>query len=89
LTSGPNPPLHLTPAAIPVCREFKALSAAAAGGGGAALGVRQHYPAVQRLEGILLGLAASIVVACLWPRFPLANEAAPLPPPASPGEMEV
>jgi len=49
-------------------------------------------PAVQRLEGILLGLAASIVVACLWPRFPLANEAVPSPPPpppASPGEMEV
>jgi uncharacterized membrane protein YgaE (UPF0421/DUF939 family) len=46
--------------------------------------------AVQRLEGILLGLAASVVVAGLWPRFPLA-EAPPAPPPpaAMPGEMDV
>src|SRR5204863_8773786 len=39
-----------------------------------------------------LDLAASIGVACLWPRFPLANEAVPLPPappPASPGERDV
>jgi hypothetical protein len=26
-------------------------------------------PLVQRLEGILIGLAASVVVAVLWPRF--------------------
>ncbi len=44
-------------------------------------------PAVQRLEGILLGLAASVLVAGLWPRFPLT--APPPPPPAVPGEMEV
>ncbi len=36
-------------------------------------------PAVQRLEGILVGLAASVLVAGLWPRFPLAPPA-PLPP---------
>jgi uncharacterized membrane protein YccC len=47
-------------------------------------------PAVQRLEGILLGLAASVVVAVLWPRFPLADEAAPVPPPPNfPGKMDV
>jgi uncharacterized membrane protein YccC len=48
--------------------------------------------AVQRLEGILLALAASIVVACLWPRFPLSDEAVPSPPstpPASPGQRDV
>src|SRR5262249_11168181 len=44
-------------------------------------------PARQRLEGILLGLVASVVVAVLWPRFPLADKAAP--PPAFPAEMEV
>jgi uncharacterized membrane protein YccC len=46
-------------------------------------------PAVQRFEGIFLGLLASIVVAVLWPRFPLAAEAPAPPPPALPGEMEV
>jgi len=49
-------------------------------------------PAVQRLEGILIGLAASILVAGLWPRFPLADEAPPVPPappPAFPGETDV
>src|SRR5262249_7108481 len=40
-------------------------------------------PAVQRLEGIRLGLGASIGVACPWPRFPLAKEAVPTPPPAA------
>jgi len=40
-------------------------------------------PAVQRLEGILLGLVASVVVASLWPRFPLADEAAPRSRPPS------
>jgi uncharacterized membrane protein YccC len=45
-------------------------------------------PAVQRLEGILLGVVASVVVAGLWPRFPLAAKAAPVPPPDFPGEME-
>jgi uncharacterized membrane protein YccC len=50
-------------------------------------------PALQRLEGILLGLAASVIVAGLWPRFPLAA-APPVPPPAPasasmPGEMDV
>jgi uncharacterized membrane protein YccC len=46
-------------------------------------------PAVQRLEGILLGLVASVVVAVLWPRFRLTEEAAPAPPPAFPGEMDM
>jgi uncharacterized membrane protein YccC len=47
-------------------------------------------PAVQRLEGILLGLVASVVVAGLWPRFPLADKAAPAPPPSDfPREMDV
>jgi uncharacterized membrane protein YccC len=46
-------------------------------------------PAIQRLEGVLLGLVASIVVAGLWPRFPLADKALPVPPPAIPGEMDV
>jgi uncharacterized membrane protein YccC len=46
--------------------------------------------AVQRLEGVLLGLVASVVVAGLWPRFPLADQTIPLPPPPSfPGEMDV
>jgi uncharacterized membrane protein YccC len=45
-------------------------------------------PAVQRLEGIVLGLVASVVVAVLWPRFPLAEPAVPVPPPALPGEMD-
>jgi uncharacterized membrane protein YccC len=34
-------------------------------------------PAAQRLEGILLGLLASGVVAAQWPRFPVAKEPAP------------
>jgi len=34
-------------------------------------------PAVQRLEGILLGLVASVVVAGLWPRFPLHDKITP------------
>jgi uncharacterized membrane protein YccC len=46
-------------------------------------------PAVQRLEGILLGLVTSVVVAGLWPRFPLADKAAVPPPPALPGEMDM
>ena len=46
-------------------------------------------PAIQRLEGILLGLVASIVVAGLWPRFPFADRVAPVPPPAFPGEMDM
>jgi hypothetical protein len=48
-------------------------------------------PAVQRLEGVLLGLLASVLVAGLWPRFPLADQPAPVPPPPPefPGEMEV
>ena len=47
-------------------------------------------PAVQRLEGVLLGLAASIIVAGLWPQFPL-GEAPPAvaPSTASPGEIDV
>ncbi len=46
-------------------------------------------PAVQRLAGVLLGIFASVLVAGLWPRFPLAKEA-PAPPPAVlPGEMDV
>ncbi|HEV3300310.1 MAG TPA: hypothetical protein VG055_11740, partial [Planctomycetaceae bacterium] len=48
-------------------------------------------PAVERLEGILLGLGASIVVAGLWPRFRLAETLPERPPPptALPGEMDV
>jgi uncharacterized membrane protein YccC len=47
-------------------------------------------PAVQRLEGVLLGLVASVAVAGLWPRFPLAERVAPVPPPPDfPGEMDV
>jgi uncharacterized membrane protein YccC len=46
-------------------------------------------PAVQRLGGILLGLVASVVVAILWPRFPLADVPAPVPPPSIPAEMDV
>jgi uncharacterized membrane protein YccC len=34
-------------------------------------------PALQRLEGILIGLVASILVAALWPRFPMKNNPAP------------
>jgi hypothetical protein len=49
-------------------------------------------PAVERLEGVLLGLIASIVVGSLWPLFPVAAKvpvAAPPPPPAMPGEIDV
>ena len=49
-------------------------------------------PAVQRLEGVLLGLVASVGVASLWPRFPLAKEPVPVPPPPPPvfpGEVDV
>jgi uncharacterized membrane protein YccC len=46
-------------------------------------------PAVERLEGILLGLVASVVVAGLWPRYPLADPVAVVPPPAFPGELDV
>src|SRR5262249_17982054 len=46
-------------------------------------------PAVQRLAGVLLGLVASVVVAGLWPRFPLADQTIPVPPPIFPGEMDV
>ena len=46
-------------------------------------------PAVQRLEGVLLGLVASVVVAGLWPRFPLADQVAPVPPPIFPGELDM
>jgi uncharacterized membrane protein YccC len=45
-------------------------------------------PAIQRLEGILLGLVASVVVGGLWPRFPLADRVAPVAPPAFPGEID-
>jgi hypothetical protein len=44
-------------------------------------------PAIQRLGGILPGLVASVVVAVLWPRFPLAP--APVLPPNFPGEIDV
>jgi uncharacterized membrane protein YccC len=40
-------------------------------------------PVVQRLAGILLALAASILVASLWPRFPIRDEATALPLPHS------
>jgi hypothetical protein len=45
-------------------------------------------PAVERLEGVLIGLVASIVVAGLWPRFPVSDVPAP-PPPVIPGEIDV
>ena len=44
--------------------------------------------AVQRLEGIVLGLLASVVVAALWPRFPLENTTAAAPTPIFPAEMD-
>jgi hypothetical protein len=48
-------------------------------------------PAIQRLEGVLLGLVASVVVAGLWPRFPQVEVPVPAPAPAAdiPGEMDV
>jgi uncharacterized membrane protein YccC len=45
-------------------------------------------PAIQRLEGILLGLAASVIVAVLWPRFPLTDNAA-VPTPVIPGKLDI
>jgi hypothetical protein len=48
--------------------------------------------AFERLEGILLGLAASIIVASLWPRFPVAGKKPQTPPPPVPavvGELDV
>jgi uncharacterized membrane protein YccC len=45
-------------------------------------------PAIQRLEGILVGLVASVVVAGLWPRFLLTDRVATAPTPVFPGEME-
>jgi uncharacterized membrane protein YccC len=45
-------------------------------------------PAVQRLEGVVIGLAASILVAGLWPLFPVRAVPQP-PPPNLPGEMDV
>jgi uncharacterized membrane protein YccC len=46
-------------------------------------------PAIQRFEGIVLGLAASLLVACLWPLYPHADAAASVsaPPPALPREV--
>jgi hypothetical protein len=41
-------------------------------------------PAIERLEGVLLGLLASVVVAGLWFSFPLAGKVVPEPPPAPP-----
>ncbi len=46
-------------------------------------------PAIERLEGVMLGLVASIVVAGLWPRFPLADQAAAVSAPAFPGKIDV
>jgi uncharacterized membrane protein YccC len=48
--------------------------------------------ALGRLEGILIGLSASIIVASLWPRFPFADERPQAPPPPVPamvGEIDV
>jgi fusaric acid resistance family protein len=48
--------------------------------------------AVERLEGILVGLIASIIVASLWLRFPVAGETPQTPPPPAPalvGEIDV
>jgi hypothetical protein len=46
-------------------------------------------PAIQRLEGIFIGLAASILVAALWPRFPVASSPAPALPLGLPAERNV
>ena len=49
-----------------------------------------HFtPAAERLAGILLGLATSVVVAVLWPRSRPADGAAATPAPDFPGELEV
>lgn len=45
-------------------------------------------PAVQRIEGIIIGLVASIVVAGFWPRFPVGERTVP-PVPKLPGEVQV
>jgi hypothetical protein len=45
-------------------------------------------PLVQRLEGIVLGLLASVVVAVLWPWFPLTEKPAPVTQPNFPGEID-
>jgi uncharacterized membrane protein YccC len=44
-------------------------------------------PAVERLGGIVLGLGASIIVAGLWPRFPLA-EVSPVAAPLASAQVE-
>ena len=49
----------------------------------------EFTPAMQRLEGIFLGLATSIIVAVLWPRFPLMDRIALAPSPILPGEVNV
>jgi len=47
-------------------------------------------PAVQRLGGIVLGLVASVAVAGIWLRFPLADIVVPASqPPKFPGEMDM
>jgi uncharacterized membrane protein YccC len=47
-------------------------------------------PALGRLEGVLVGMAASVVVGGLWLTFPLAEAPPPPPPPNEiPGEMDV
>jgi hypothetical protein len=46
-------------------------------------------PAVQRLEGVVLGLFASVAVALFWPQFPVAAKQPSLPPAALPAEMDV
>jgi uncharacterized membrane protein YccC len=49
-------------------------------------------PARERLEGVLLGLLASVLVAGLWFSFPLGDqvvaEPPPPPPPVFPGEID-
>jgi hypothetical protein len=47
-------------------------------------------PAIQRLEGVVLGLAASILVAGVWPLYPHAGAVASVPvsPPVIPAEMD-
>ena len=47
-------------------------------------------PAIQRLEGVVVGLAASLLVAGLWPFYPHAGADAvvPAPPPVFPAQPE-
>ena len=45
----------------------------------------------EAVEGLknFKGMGMSVVVAGLWPSFPVADKAAPMPPPIFPGEMDM